>query len=88
MLIFDIVSESVADVIIADTRDDLYEDVKMADIMSGMYKNTTDEPPGLLQLCLDHRRENIARYLIKNGTDMWEEVTVRTPIISVTLELQ
>jgi len=48
----------------------------MADIMSKMYKNTSDKPPGFLQLCLDNKRENIARYLINNGVDMWEDVVV------------
>ena len=63
-------------VCLADTRDDLYEDVKMSDIIPKMYKSLADKPPGLLQLCLDNKRENIARYLINNGVEMWEDVVV------------
>lgn len=48
----------------------------MEDIIPGMYKSTTEQPPSLLQLCVDHRRENIARYLVKNGVDMWTDVSV------------
>ena len=59
-----------------DTRDDLYDDVEMKDIIPGMYKSSSDQPPSLLQLCIDNRRENIARYLINNGVDMWEDVVV------------
>lgn len=51
----------------------------MTDILPNMYKNTESKPPGFLQLCLDNRRENIARYLINNGVEMWEDIVVRVP---------
>ena len=63
-------------VLLTDTRDDLYEDVKMDEIIPKMYKNTEMKPPSFLQLCLDNRRENIARYLINNGVEMWQDVVV------------
>lgn len=53
--------------LVRDTRDELFEDVKLDQVTEQMFKPAGDTPPSFLQLCIDYKRENIARFLLNSG---------------------